>query len=188
VPERIDAATARGIRGATFECFDGVRLAHDPESFDGAFVNEVLEHVTDERQALKEIYRVLRPGGYLAVMSPNRWFPVDGHAVTIAGHRFGPAPLIPWLPERLTRRWTDARNYWPHQLVDHVRACGFAILDTGFIWPVLEEYAWLPAGLISKYQDRIHQFDHAHGLRRFGLSTLIVAVRPVHLDQQLTSL
>jgi len=180
--DRIKKATLRALPPATFECFDGARLPYEMGSFDGAFVNEVPEHVADEHKALEDIYRVLRPGGYLVVISPNRWFPFEGHAVNIAlgkhKFRFGPVPLVPWLPERLTRQWTEARNYWPHELAAHVRGAGFAILEKGFIWPVLEEYPWLPSRLIAAYQKHISQVDQMPGLRRFGVSTLVVAVRP----------
>jgi SAM-dependent methyltransferase len=175
---RIDEAMARQIPNASFLAFSGSRLDLADESFDGALVNEVLEHVADEQESLREIRRVLKPGGYLILISPNRWFPIEGHAVSIGGVRFGPAPLIPWLPERWTRRWTEARNYWPRQLVRHARDAGFAIRDVGFIWPVLEEYPWLPKKAVTAYRRRISQLDSCPGLRRFGLSTLIVAIKP----------
>jgi SAM-dependent methyltransferase len=175
---RINSATARQLSNAAFYAFDGSRLDFKDESFDGAFVNEVLEHVADEHESLLEIHRVLQPGGLLVVMSPNRWFPVDGHCVTIGGVRFGPAPLIPWLPVRLTRKWTDARNYWPHQLISLVRNAGFVIKETGFIWPVFDQYPWLPAPIIPIYLRWINRIDDIPGLRRFGLSTLIIAIKP----------
>ena len=40
------------------------------EAFDGAVLGEVLEHVEDDRGALTEIARVLRPGGVLALSVP----------------------------------------------------------------------------------------------------------------------
>jgi SAM-dependent methyltransferase len=176
--DRIDAALALQIPNASFLAFGGSRLDLPDESFDGALVNEVLEHVADEQESLREILRVLKPGGCLILISPNRWFPIEGHAVSIGGVRFGPAPLVPWLPERWTRKWTEARNYWPRQLVGHAREAGFTIREVGFIWPVLEEYPWLPKKMITAYRRRLSRLDNCPGLRRFGLSTLIVAVKP----------
>ena len=175
---RIKEAAARRIPNACFQLFNGARLDFADDSFDGAFVNEVLEHVVDERESLMEILRVLTPGGHLIVMSPNRWFPIEGHRVSIGNLTFGPVPLIPWLPEPLTRKWTVARNYWPRQLVGHVRDAGFTVLEVGFIWPVFEQYPWLPARVISSYRKWIHRLGNIPGLRRFGLSTLVVAIKP----------
>ena len=45
-------------------------LPFDDESFDGAVLGEVLEHVEDDRGALAEVARVLRPGGVLAASVP----------------------------------------------------------------------------------------------------------------------
>lgn len=43
-------------------------------TFDRVIASEVLEHVPDDRRAMSELARVLRPGGVLAVTVP-RWFP-----------------------------------------------------------------------------------------------------------------
>jgi SAM-dependent methyltransferase len=43
-------------------------------AFDRVIASEVLEHIGDDRGALGELARVLRPGGVLAVTVP-RWFP-----------------------------------------------------------------------------------------------------------------
>jgi SAM-dependent methyltransferase len=45
-------------------------LPFGDESFDGAVLGEVLEHVEDDRSALAELARVLRPGGVLAASVP----------------------------------------------------------------------------------------------------------------------
>ena len=78
--DRIAAAQARGIPEATFHTFDGSALPFENDRFDGAFANEVLEHVFDESTALAELRRVLRKDGVLVLISPNRWFPFEGHA------------------------------------------------------------------------------------------------------------
>ena len=79
---RVEEARRRGHPPdvADFEVFDGTTLPFDDGSFDGGFsVNEVMEHVADERQSLAELHRVIKPGGHLVVISPNRWFPFEGH-------------------------------------------------------------------------------------------------------------
>jgi SAM-dependent methyltransferase len=53
---------------------DGYRLPFGDASFDCVIVSEVLEHLREDDQALREVSRVLRPGGRLAVTVP-RWWP-----------------------------------------------------------------------------------------------------------------
>ena len=50
-------------------------LPLETESFDLVFCLEVLEHVEDDRAALREIARVLRHGGQLVLSVPNRAAP-----------------------------------------------------------------------------------------------------------------
>lgn len=42
-----------------------------PQSFDSVTLLQVLEHVADPRQMLKQVYNLLRPGGVLVVEVPN---------------------------------------------------------------------------------------------------------------------
>lgn len=49
---------------------DVTSLPFEDESFDAAVLGEVLEHVEDDRQALAEVARVLRPRGVLALSVP----------------------------------------------------------------------------------------------------------------------
>jgi SAM-dependent methyltransferase len=53
---------------------DALTLPFADASFDRVIAAEVLEHVVDDRAAIAELARVLRPGGRLAVTVP-RWFP-----------------------------------------------------------------------------------------------------------------
>lgn len=50
---------------------DALRLPFAGESFDAVICAEVLEHVDDHRQALREMIRVLRPGGLLGISVPG---------------------------------------------------------------------------------------------------------------------
>lgn len=49
---------------------DALRLPFADASFDRVITSEVLEHIADDHGALRELHRVLRPGGRLAVTVP----------------------------------------------------------------------------------------------------------------------
>ena len=73
--------------------------------------NEVIEHVGDDRAAVAEMVRVLKPGGRIVLFCPNRWYPVEQHGHYWKGrYHFGNTPLINYLPDR-----------WRNQLAPHVR-------------------------------------------------------------------
>jgi SAM-dependent methyltransferase len=149
-------------------------------SVDAALLNEVLEHVGDEAATLREIRRVLKPGGHLVVMSPNRWFPFEGHGMRLFGREFGfPIPLLPWLPSSWAARAMAARNYWPYELRNIVAAAGFRIEKVDYVLPVFELYRWLPSNVIATYRRLMPQIEKTP-LRKFGVSTLIVATRPLN--------
>ncbi len=164
--------------GIPFYVRQGHELPFPGNSFDGVFMNEVFEHVADERGALREIHRLLRPGGLLIIISPNRGFPFEGHTVHI-GHwsSKAPTPLIPWLPKTLTDRWVTARNYWPGELCDIISSGAFTIVEAGFIMPVFEGYPWVPVAVAGWFRRHINHIDRLPVIRRGGVSNLVVARR-----------
>ena len=75
-------AEARGRGGsATFQEGDVYRLDFAPGSFDVVHAHQALQHLADPVAALGEMYRVLRPEGYLAVRDADYgaflWYPAD---------------------------------------------------------------------------------------------------------------
>jgi SAM-dependent methyltransferase len=174
--DRVAAARARDLPHASFEVALAENLPFPDWRFDGVFMNEVFEHVGNEAAALAEVARVLKPNGVLVLISPNRWFPFEGHGMRTSLWTVGVrVPLLPWLPRRLASRWMRARNYWPRELVKSVTRAGLKVQSCEFIWPVLEESPWLPAGLRASYQRNLSVLDRTPGLRHFGVSTMVIA-------------
>lgn len=62
---------------------DGIRLPFKSGTFSHAISSEVLEHMSDDRQAIKEIARVMKPSGNFIVTFPHRkfYFAVDDRFV-----------------------------------------------------------------------------------------------------------
>jgi SAM-dependent methyltransferase len=50
-------------------------LPYADNTFDGAILSEILEHIDDDVAGLKEILRVLKPGGVAAITVPNANYP-----------------------------------------------------------------------------------------------------------------
>ena len=97
---------------ALIVCAAGEHLPYHDNVFDLMLSNEVIEHVQDDRLAVAEMVRTLKPGGRLALFCPNRWYPVETHGIYWRGvYKFGNIPLVNYLPDSL-------RN----KLAPHVRA------------------------------------------------------------------
>ncbi|MCB1773747.1 MAG: class I SAM-dependent methyltransferase [Gammaproteobacteria bacterium] len=78
----------------------GDTLPFADHAFDVVVSNHVIEHVPDAANHLREIHRVVRPGGTVYLATPNRWWPWEFHAHL---------PLLHYLPaglfSRLAMRW-----------------------------------------------------------------------------------
>ncbi len=58
--------------GIQFEVCPLEKMSYADESFDAITLTDVLEHVADEKAALDEMFRVLKPGGRLIITTPHR--------------------------------------------------------------------------------------------------------------------
>lgn len=64
-------ATERGVPNVRFEEASIYALPYPDASFDAAFAHTVLEHVSDPLRALREMRRVLKPGGVIGIKDPD---------------------------------------------------------------------------------------------------------------------
>jgi len=82
------------------------RLPYADAAFDLVLAIGVVEHLPPRhrRAQVDEYYRVLRPGGHIAILdTPNRWFPMETHSIRLPG--------VQWLPPRWAYRY--ARLFRP---------------------------------------------------------------------------
>ncbi len=89
----------------------GEHLPFASNSLDFILSHEVIEHVQDDRAAMREMVRALKPGGRIALFCPNRGYPFETHGIYWRGeYHFGNKPFVNYLPRA-----------WRNRLAPHVR-------------------------------------------------------------------
>lgn len=94
-------AASQGVTNVSFEVGDAHYLPFANESFDVVHAHQVLQHIADPVRALREMRRVVKPGGFVACResASMTWYP-DSEG------------LKTW--ERLTRRMGADKGGNPH--------------------------------------------------------------------------
>lgn len=100
-------------------------LPYPDNTFDGVILSEILEHIDDDVAGLREVYRVLKPGGVVAITVPNAnypfwWDPINKTLERLFKTHIGRGPLA--------GIWANhVRLYTREQLRNSARAAGFSI-------------------------------------------------------------
>ena len=131
------AATSAGASGATFRVGDVYLLDFPDDSFDVVHAHQVLQHLSDPVAALREMRRVCRPDGVVAVRDSDyagfTWAPAD-------------ARLDRWLTVyRAVARGNDAEPDAGRHLLRWAHRAGFRHVDPGAsVWcfATPEDRAW----------------------------------------------
>ncbi len=102
---------------------DLTALALPDESWDVLIVYHILEHITDDRTAMREMYRVLKPGGWAVVQVPVLEQP---------GSIEDPSADTP--EERTAKfgRFDHVRHYGWQDFTDRLTAAGFEVTTERF--------------------------------------------------------
>ena len=145
-----------------FKVGDVYALEFDDESFDVVFAHQVLQHLTDPVAALREMGRVVRAGGLLAVRDADygafTWFPAD-------------PVLDEWLEvyHRVTRE-NGAEADGGRHLPRLAREAGFSdltITSSNWTYATAGERAWW-GGL---WAERVEQSDFDRQAVEYGVAT-----------------
>ncbi len=150
-------------------------LPYPQNHFDLVLSHEVLEHVNDDRQAVAEMVRVMRPAGRAVIFVPNRLYPFETH-----GHywgdeyHFGNTPLINYLPDPLRNRLAPhVRAYTAKGLRNLFLGQPVRILHHTQIYPGYDNVAARNPGL-GRWIRRITYGLENTPLTAFGLSHFLV--------------
>lgn len=114
---------ATDLDGSRFRHIEGMisadltDLPFDSDGFDIIICSHVLEHVPDDATAFQEIFRVLKPGGVAALLTP---FALDG-----AGTDEEPTINDPVEQERRFGQWDHVRIYDRDDFLQRMTASGF---------------------------------------------------------------
>ena len=83
----------------------GENIPLPASTFDLILSHEVIEHVQDDRTAVQEMIRTLKPGGRAVIFCPNRGYPFETHGIYWKGqYRFGNKLFVNYLPLALRNK------------------------------------------------------------------------------------
>jgi SAM-dependent methyltransferase len=111
------------------------RLPFSNQSFDLVLSVGVMEHFLNDREATKEIFRVLKPGGhYLALIHVHlsRWQSIQQKLREYFYPRFRPLALGEWILKKVFRPIAQPiqRSYTRQSAKSCFDDCGFILKDT----------------------------------------------------------
>lgn len=113
--------------------YNGSHLPIGTETVDLVVSYDVLEHVTDEAVALREIHRVLKPGGEMVLSVPNKGWMFETHGAYLPMLPWNRVPFFSWLPHPIHRRFAKARIYRKRDIIHLLRAHSFEVLSAQYL-------------------------------------------------------
>jgi len=152
-------------------------LPFEEGTFDIILLNEVIEHVDDDAQTIKEAYRVLAPGGHIVVYAPNRHYPFETHGFFFRGKYHGPCnlPIVAnWVPDMVREYFAPhVRIYTQKEIRALFDGLNVDFVVESYVFPGFDN--WAERGFFGRLlRDAMHLAENSP-LRRFGISHFVVA-------------
>lgn len=169
----IRAKEEKGL--ATVSLSVSEELPFRDDLFDTVLLHEVIEHVNDDRQTIREAHRVTKRGGVVLVFAPNRLYPFETHGAYF-GKRYvyGNIPLIGYMPDGLRRRFAPhVRAYRQSDLRALFSGLSGKIVTHTVIYPGYDKIAGNRAALARLLRAITYTLEGTP-LRALGLSHFLV--------------
>ena len=147
-------------------------------TFDLILSHEVVEHVQDDRLAICEMVRIVKPGGRIVLFCPNRGYPFETHGIYWKGkYYFGNKLFVNYLP----RNWRDklaphVRIYSKRDLEKLFEGLPVKFIERTIIFGAYDNLI-IRFGAFGKILRAVLQFLEKTPLKIFGLSHFWVIER-----------
>ncbi len=144
-------------------------------TFDAVLLHEVIEHVTDDRQTIREAHRVVKSQGLVVIFAPNRLYPFETHGIYLGKrYLFGNFPFVGYLPDSWRRKLAPhVRAYRGHEILDLLAGLEGETVYHTQIFPGYDKIA-RRVPLLARLFRRITYLFEATRLRALGLSHFVV--------------
>ena len=149
----------------------GESLPLPPSTFDLILSHEVIEHVQDDRSAVCEMVRALRPGGRIVLFCPNRGYPFETHGMYWKGkYYFGNKLFVNYLPRAVRDQLAPhVRVYSRHDLQKLFEGLPVKFIERSIIFGAYDNLI-ARFGTPGKFLRGALQFLEKTPLKIFGLS------------------
>jgi SAM-dependent methyltransferase len=156
----------------------GEHIPAPPGTFDLILSHEVIEHVQDDRAAIREMVRVLQPGGRITLFCPNRGYPFETHGIYWDGkYRFGNKLFINYLPRALRDKLAPhVRVYSSNDLQKLFEGLPVKFVERTIIFGAYDNII-ARFGPLGKFLRAVLQFLEKTPLKILGLSHFWVIER-----------
>jgi len=167
----LERASEAGMRSREIVNAAGEFIPLPASVFDLILSHEVIEHVQDDRAAVREMIRVLKPGGRAVVFCPNRGYPFETHGVFWKGkYYFGNKLFVNYLPRALRDKLAPhVRVYSKRDLEKLFEGLPVKFVERTVIFGAYDNLI-ARFGAAGKFLRGILQFLESTPLRGLGLS------------------
>lgn len=140
-------------------------------TFDLILSHEVIEHVQDDRAAICEMIRILKPGGRAVVFCPNRGYPYETHGIFWnSKYYFGNKLFVNYLPRALRNKLAPhVRVYSKSDLQKLFDGLNVKFIERTIIFGAYDNII-ARFGAFGKFLRAILQFLETTPLKGLGLS------------------